>query len=80
MEELFKDCQRKMENSIGHLRRELSKLRTGSANIAILEGIKVDYYGTPTPLSQAATLGVPDNQTITIQPYDFSRSLRIEIS
>ena len=72
MEELFKDCQRKMENSIGHLRQELSKLRTGSANCAILEGIKVDYYGTPTPLSQVATLGVPDSQTITIQPYDIS--------
>ena len=72
MEELFKDCQRKMENSIVHLRQELSRLRTGSANAAILEGIKVDYYGTPTPLSQVATLGVPDNQTITIQPYDIS--------
>ena len=72
MEELFKNCQRKMENSIGHLRQELSKLRTGSANGAILEGIKVDYYGTPTPLSQIATLGVPDSQTITIQPYDIS--------
>ena len=72
MEELFKDCQRKMENSISHLRQELSKLRTGSANGAILEGIKIDYYGTPTPLNQLATVGVPDNQTITIQPYDTS--------
>ena len=72
MEELFKNCQRKMENSIGHLRQELSKLRTGSANGAILEGIKVDYYGTPTPLNQVATLGVPDSQTITIQPFDIS--------
>ena len=61
-----------MENSISHLRQELSKLRTGSANAAILEGIKVDYYGTPTPLSQVATLGVPNSQTITIQPYDIS--------
>jgi ribosome recycling factor len=72
MEELFKNCQRKMENSIDHLRQELSKLRTGSANGAILEGIKVDYYGTPTPLNQVATLGVPDSQTITIQPFDIS--------
>ena len=61
-----------MENSLGHLRQELSKLRTGSANGAILEGIKVDYYGTPTPLNQLATLGVPDSQTITVQPYDIS--------
>ena len=72
MEELFKDCQKKMQNSIGHLRQNLSKLRTGSANGSILEGIKVDYYGTPTPLNQLATLGVPDSQTITIQPYDIS--------
>ena len=72
MEELFKDCQKKMENSIGHLRQELSKLRTGSANGAILEGLKADYYGTPTPLNQLATVGVPDSQTITIQPYDIS--------
>ena len=72
MEELFKDCQKKMENSIGHLSQELSKLRTGSANGAILEGLKADYYGTPTPLNQLATVGVPDSQTITIQPYDIS--------
>ena len=72
MEDLFSDCKRKMKNSLDHLRRELSKLRTGSANGAILEGIKIDYYGTPTPLNQVATLGVPDSQTITIQPYDVS--------
>ena len=72
MDNLFKDCERKMNNSLDHLRQELSKLRTGSANGAILEGIKVDYYGTPTPLNQLATLGVPDSQTITIQPYDVS--------
>lgn len=72
MEELFKECQRKMEHSLDHLRQELSKLRTGSANAAILDGIKVDYYGTPTLLSQVATLGVPDSQTITIQPWDIS--------
>ena len=72
MENLFSDCKRKMENSLGRLRQELSKLRTGSANGAILENIKVDYYGTPTPLNQVATLGVPDSQTITVQPYDVS--------
>ena len=61
-----------MKHSLDHLRQELSKLRTGSANGAILENIKVDYYGTPTPLNQVATLGVPDSQTITVQPYDVS--------
>ncbi len=60
-EELFAACKKKMDDSLDHLRKELSKLRTGSANAAILEGLTVDYYGTPTPLSQVATLGVPDN-------------------
>ena len=72
MENLFEDCERKMKNSLSHLRQELSRLRTGTANGAILEGIKIDYYGNPTPLNQVATLGVPDSQTITIQPYDVS--------
>ena len=72
MEHLFEDCEKKMKNSLGHLRQELSRLRTGTANGAILEGIKIDYYGNPTPLNQVATLGVPDSQTITIQPYDVS--------
>ena len=70
MENLFKDCECKMKYSLDHLRQELSKLRTGSANGAILEGIKIDYFGNLTPLNQIATLGVPDSQTITIQPYD----------
>ena len=72
MESLFKDCERKMKVSLDHLRQEVSKLRTGSANGAMLEGIKIDYYGNPTPLNQVATLGVPDSQTITVQPYDVS--------
>ena len=72
MEHLFKDCERKMKNSLDHLRQEISKLRTGSANGAILEGIKIDYFGNLTPLNQVATLGIPDSQTITIQPYDVS--------
>ena len=70
MEKLLKDCETKMDYSLDHLRVELAKLRTGQASLAILEGIKVDYYGTPTPLSQAATLGTPDSSTITIQPWD----------
>jgi len=72
MEELLKNSQNKMSHSLDHLRGELAKLRTGQASLAILEGIKVDFYGTRTPLSQAATLGVPDSSTITIQPWDVS--------
>lgn len=72
MEQLLKDYQAKMGLSLDHLQGELAKLRTGQASLAILEGIKVDFYGTPTPLSQTATLGVPDSTTLTIQPWDVS--------
>ena len=72
MEQLLKDYQAKMGLSLDHLQGELAKLRTGQASLAILEGIKVDFYGTPTPLSQTATLGVPDSTTLTIQPWDAS--------
>ncbi len=72
MEALLKECETKMGYSLAHLRTELAKLRTGRASLAILEGIKLDYYGTPTPLSQVATLGVPDSSTLTIQPWDAS--------
>ena len=72
MEQLLKDYQAKMGLSLDHLQGELAKLRTGQASLAILEGINVDFYGTPTPLSQAATLGVPDSSTLTIQPWDAS--------
>ena len=72
MEKLLNDCRDKMGYSLDHLNSELAKLRTGRASLAILEGIKLDYYGTPTPLSQVATLGVPDSNTITVQPWDAS--------
>jgi ribosome recycling factor len=72
MENFLKECQAKMGYSLDHLAVELGKLRTGQASLAILEGIKVEYYGTPTPLSQVAALGVPDSSTITVQPWDAS--------
>jgi len=80
IEEIIQQANQKMDYSLDHLRDELSKLRTGRASLAILEGIKMDYYGTPTPLSQVATLGVPDSQTITIQPWDVSILKDIEKS
>jgi ribosome recycling factor len=72
MENFLNECQDKMGYSLEHLYAELGKLRTGQASLAILEGIKVDYYGTPTPLSQVAALSVPDSSTITVQPWDAS--------
>ncbi|UCD10933.1 MAG: ribosome recycling factor [Nitrospinaceae bacterium] len=68
----LKESDKKMGYSLDHLREELGKLRTGRASIAILEGLKLDYYGTPTPLNQVATLGTPDSHTLSIQPWDQS--------
>lgn len=71
-ENLIKETEKKMKHSIDHLVLEMSKVRTGRASLSLLEGVKVDYYGTPTPLNQVATLGTPDSHTITIQPWDTS--------
>ncbi len=59
-----------MEKSIGHFKADLRKVRTGRANAALLDGIQVDYYGTPTPLNQLANLNTPDPRLIVISPYD----------
>jgi Ribosome recycling factor len=59
-----------MEKAIASLEREFSKLRTGRASTALVDGIKADYYGTPTPISQMASVAVPDSRTVTIQPWD----------
>ena len=63
-------CEYKMKRTIESLRDDLSKLRTGRASTGILEHVMVDYYGSPTPLSQVANLGVADARTITVQPWD----------
>jgi ribosome recycling factor len=70
MEQVIKDLKVNIEKALGDLQRDLAKIRTGRANLAIVDGIKVDYYGTPTPLSGVGTLGVPDARLITIKPWD----------
>jgi ribosome recycling factor len=60
----------RMDKALEHLKRELSGLRTGRASLALLDGIKVDYYGTPTPLKQVASLSVPESRLITVQPWE----------
>ena len=64
--------RRRMEKAVEDLRKELATIRTGRASISILDNIQVDYYGTPTPINQAAQLGTPDATLITVQPYDVS--------
>jgi ribosome recycling factor len=70
VKDILKELERKMKVSVDHFRKELSRLRTGRANINIFEDIKVSYYGTLTPINQVATLGVPDPTLIVIQPWD----------
>jgi len=70
LEEVYEEVERKMERSIEALRKDLSRIRTGRASLALLDGISVDYYGTENALNQMATLAVPESRLITIQPWD----------
>jgi ribosome recycling factor len=67
---VLKDTADRMDKALESLEKDLSRLRTGRASAALLEGIQVDYYGTPTPLNQLASVSVPDSRTVTIQPWD----------
>ncbi len=70
LNELKQDADQRMQKSLESLRHELSKLRTGRAHPSILEQIKVDYYGTDTPLSRVATINAPDARTLSITPWE----------
>jgi ribosome recycling factor len=63
-------CKQNMDKRVKSFEGDLLKVRTGRASISLLDGIKVDYYGTPTPLNQVATLTTPDARTITVAPYE----------
>ena len=76
--ELFIDIKDRMSKTIEHSRQEVASIRTGRASINILDGIKVDYYGTLTPLSNIAHLTVPEGQLIVIQPFDPNSLEKIE--
>ncbi len=78
IEAIRKDAEGRMKKSVESLRGELSRLRTGRASTALLETIKVDYYGTPTPIHQAATVAVADARTLTVTPWDKSQVPAIE--
>jgi ribosome recycling factor len=69
-ETIFTQLQKEMDQSIGALRKELAKVRTGRASTALLEHIVVEYYGATTPLNQLATLSAPEPRLLVIQPYD----------
>ncbi len=74
----FKNIKEKMEKSISVYNEKLSEVRAGRANPAILNKIKIDYYGTPTPINQVAGISVPEARLIVIQPWDISALKEIE--
>ena len=76
--EIIKECEAKMKKAVAALEKELGKVRTGRASLALVDDIRVDYYGTPTPLNQAATLSIPESRLIVIQPWDNSLIGQIE--
>jgi len=78
LNEVFEELQNNFDNTIRDLRKDLSKIRTGRANLAIFDGIHVDYYGTATPLNQVGTMKVVDPRLITIQPWEKSMIAPIE--
>lgn len=76
--DVIKDVQHRMDSALQALHREFKTLRTGRANAAMLDGITVDYYGTPTPISQVANLKVPESSLIVAEPWDKSMVSAVE--
>jgi ribosome recycling factor len=68
--DVIKNMDVHMDKTIDALRKEFQKIRTGRASTSLLDDVKIDYYGTPSPLSQVATLAVPESRTITLQPWE----------
>jgi ribosome recycling factor len=73
-----KKVAERMEATLEHLKRDLAGLRTGRASLALLDNVRVDYYGTHTPLKQVANLAVPESRLITVQPWEPSQIKEIE--
>ncbi len=78
MQTVINNCETKMKKSISSLQTEYSLLRTGRASATLFEKIKVDYYGAETPLSQVASISVPEARMVVIQPWDKSVLSQIE--
>ena len=78
VKEIEASIKTRMEKALADLQHDMSTIRTGRASLSILDNIRVDYYGTPTPLNQVANLHVPEPNLITIQPWDVSQIGLIE--
>ena len=78
IDDVVKDLEESIDKTLDALRRELSKVRTGRAHPSILDRVRVDYYGTPTPISQMANIGVPDASLLTIKPWEKNQLAAID--
>ena len=72
IDEIYEDTRESMGKTITSLQNDFKRVRTGRASVSLLDAIRVDYYGTQTPLNQMATLAAPESRLITIQPWDTS--------
>ncbi len=78
VEEVLDDLKIEMQKALDFMKKEFQRVRTGRASISLLDGIRVNYYGTPTPLNQVASLSVPESRLIVIQPWDSTMLEEIE--
>src|ERR671921_1011357 len=76
--DVIKEARPRMEGAVDDFRRKLASIRTGRAAVSILDTVMVDYYGTPTPLNQMASVAVPEPQLLTVQPWDMSQVNAVE--
>jgi ribosome recycling factor len=78
VEDVIKETKPKMEKVVEDFQRKLANVRTGRATVGLLDSVVVDYYGSPTPLNQMASVAVPEPQLITVQPWDMSQLGAVE--
>jgi ribosome recycling factor len=78
IEEFLTDAKRRMDTSIEHTRQQFNSVRTGRASAALLDRITIDYYGTPTPLKNMATINAPEPRLLTVQPFDPTQVKTVE--
>lgn len=78
IDDIMQELEGGIEKSVDALRRELAKVRTGRAHPSILDSVRVDYYGTQTPLSQMANVGVPDASLLSVKPFDKTQGPAID--
>ena len=78
VDDLFGDAERRMQKAVEALKQDVSSIRTGRASSALIERITVDYYGTPTPINQVASISIPEARLLVIQPWDRKMLIDIE--